>query len=318
MRVSNFFRESRTFAVRNQQLFDFIHTSSVALWNLRWQVQGFIGVQPDASAEEISGRFASGTNIRANNLKGTCTKTSWEDQLDQFAQVVSVNLIAMYEGWAEELMPKFGDSRLAGQVQWPSKGNYGRLSDGVSEALGRARSGGVSAEMKKAFFPVYSASREYSPVHLDPLLALYRYHKEIRNSLVHRGGVANDVAEDAWRSASTLTRADIGLRSSPYLTSVKDGMMVKMNIGQAIQLSDLLLRIVSTIDAELCFTDVSEQIFLDDWRGNEGLRQIRELPGDPIRKVRMLVRICRKAGYVSPADTDAIYTIGRRSGLIAY
>src|SRR6202035_4288104 len=107
-----FFTESRNFAARNQQLFDFIHTSSVALWNLRWQVQGFVGARPDASADELSGRFASGTDIRANNIKGTIINTSWEDQLDQFAQVVAVNLIAMYEGWAEELMSKFSQPNL--------------------------------------------------------------------------------------------------------------------------------------------------------------------------------------------------------------
>lgn len=314
----HFFKESRAFAARNGQLFDFIHTSSVALWNLRWQVQGFVGVRPDAGAEEISGRFSSGANIRANNLKGTCIETSWEDQLDQFAQIISANLIAMYEGWAEELMPKFGDPRLVSQVQWPSRGNYGRLSDGVREALKQARSGGVSAEMEKAFFPICSASRKYSLVHLDPLLAMYRYHKEVRNSLMHRGGVANDVAEDAWRNASTLTRADIGLRSSPYLTKLTDGMMIKTNIGEAIQLSDVLLRIVSTIDAELCFTDFAEQAFLGDWRAIERLREFRELPADPVRKSRKLISICRKAGYVKPADTDAIYTIGRRAGIIAY
>jgi hypothetical protein len=313
-----FFRESRDFTARNQQLFDFIHTSSVALWNLRWQVQGFVGARPDASEKELSGRFASGTSIRANNLKGTIIDTSWEDQLDQFAQVVSVNLIAMYEGWAEELMSKFNQPNLARRVQWPSNGKYGNVRDGVSEAINQARSGGVSTEMMKAFYPVYSANRKYSLTHLDPLLALYRYHKEIRNSMMHRGGIADTVAESAWRQASMLTRSDVGLESSPNLSPITVGQVVKMNIDQAIQLSDVLLRIVATIDAELCFTNYAEKTFVDGWKKNQRLRDIREVPGDPLKKERALASHSRKAGFVTPADTEAIYTIARRERLLAY
>jgi hypothetical protein len=311
----NFFNETRSFAFRNRQLFDFVHTSSVALWNLRWQVQGYVGARPQATADEISAGFAGGTNIRANNLKGTCVEAPWEDQLSQFAQIISANLIAMYEGWAEELMSKFDIPGLTNQVQWPSKGSYGQKRDGVSEALASARSAGVSEDMKRAFFPIYSANRKYSLAHLDALLTLYRYHKEIRNSFMHRGGVANDAAEAAWYRACTLTRADIGLRSSPYLTRMAEGVSIKTNIFEAIQLSDVLLRIVTTIDAELCFSNPAEKEFINSWRGIEKLKT-RFFPGDEPRKASRMVSACRKAGYVKPEDTEAIYQIGRRAGLV--
>jgi hypothetical protein len=313
-----FFKESRAFAARNTQLFSFISTASVALWNLRWQVQGYVDVRPAANAKELSDRFASGTDIQANNLKGTCIDTPWEDQLGQFAQIVSANLIAMYEGWAEELMPKFGDPRLAAQVQWPSRGQYGRKAEGINEAITQVRSSGVSTEMNKAFFPVYSANRKYSPARLDSWLALYRYHKEVRNSLMHRGGIANDWAESAWCNASTLTRADIGLRSSPHLTKITEGAMVGTDIHEAIQLSDVLLRIVCTIDAELCFTDLAEHTFLNDCKHIEKVQEFRELPSDPARKARRINSLCVSAEYPSPADTESVYELGRRAGIIAY
>jgi hypothetical protein len=314
--MANFYRESASFTLRNAQLFDFVQTSSVALWNLRWQVQGFAAVRPETTVEELSDRFASGSNIRANNLKGACIETPWEDQLDQFAQIVSANLIAMYEGWAEELMPKFGNRQLIKQVQFPSRGRYGNARDGVGEAIAHARSIGISDEMKRAFYPRYSAHRKYSLNHLDSLLALYRYHKEIRNSWMHRGGIADNLAEDAWRNASTLARSDIGGRSSPALIRLTDGMMVKTNIFEAIQLSDVLLRIVYTLDAELCFTDLAEQTFLTGWQANANARNLRELPANPIKRARRLASICRKAGFVTPSDTEAIYQLGSRAGLI--
>lgn len=314
--MANFFSESKAFSDRNRQLFNFIHTSSVALWNLRWQVQGFMGVRPEATAEELTARFASGTNIRANNLKGACIDITWEDQLNQFAQIVSSNLIAMYEGWAEELMPKFGAPQLTAHVQWPSQGRYGNTGKGVGEALAQARASGTSTAMKSAFFPVYSASRKYSPAHLDAMLAMYRYHKEIRNSLMHRGGTANDKAEAAWRNASTLTRSDIGGRSSPALTQQTEGMMVRTNIGEAIQLSDILYRLVSTIDAELCYTSLAEQDFLSAWRNNpEWGQKFRQLPGDPVKRSKRIVVLCHSCGYATPADTEPIYQLGKSAGV---
>jgi hypothetical protein len=314
--VSMFFQESTDFAARNSQLFDFVHTSSAALWNLRWQVQGFVAVAPQASKQELSDRFTSGTGIAANNLRGTCIGTPWEDQLGQFAQIVTTNLIAMYESWADQLMLKFGGKALVKQVQFPSKGTYGQTEEGVRDALATARAAGISSDMEKAFHPVYSGQQKYSLAHLDALLALYRYHKEIRNAYMHGGGTAKPNTVRAWTHASTLKAADIGSRSAPTVSHVVKDAKVKTDIREAIQLSDILLRIVRTIDAELCFTDLAERNFLAGWKANESIRQHRALPGDPTRRDKRLAQLCRKAGYVSPADTSAVHQIALRAGLI--
>jgi hypothetical protein len=245
-----------------------------------------------------------------------CVDTTWEDQLGYFAQIVSANLIATYEGWAEELMPKFGARQFINEVQFPSQGWHGRRSRGVNEAINDARSHGISSDMKNAFYPVYTASRKYNLGNLDALLAIYRYHKEIRNSLMHRGGIADLKAQNAWTEAATLTRADTGLRTSPALTRVIDGVPVKTNISEAIQLSDSLLRIVCTIDAELCFTEVAEEIFVSRWRQSEPARRSTFLPADRKLRDKRLGGICRSLGYVSPDDPEAVYQMGRRAALV--
>ncbi|MGW4905419.1 hypothetical protein [Streptomyces sp. NPDC004270] len=311
-----FYAQSNDFAARNSQLFDFIHTSSAALWNLRWQVQGFVQVRPEASSGELSDRFTSGTDIRANNLKGTCIDTSWEDQLGQFAQIISTNLIAMYEGWAEEVTGILGHKSLAKSIQFPSKGTYGRTDDGAREAIVKIKRNGISGDMEKAFHPAYSKQQKYSFVNLDSLLALYRYHKETRNAVMHRGGVADQRTETAWRHASTISQTDIGGRSAPILSPVADGYPVKIDIRAAIQLSDVLLRLVTTIDAELCFTELAEKMFVTGWKSNENSLARRELPGDPTRREKRLAQIARKAGYVNPSDVEAVRSIGLRAGLL--
>jgi hypothetical protein len=313
----HFFKASRVFAERHTELFEFIDTASVALWNLRWQVQGFIGVRPDATVEEISGRFSSGTNIRAYRLRNSCIETTWPEQLGQFAQIVSANLIALFEGWAEELMPQFGGSDTAKQVQFPSRGSFGQRGNGISEALSTARATGISTDIEKAFYSVYSSNRKVSTAHLDAQLALYRYHKEVRNSFMHRGGIADARAEAAWRNASTLSRADVGMRSTPEVTPAINGSAIDVTFGQAIQLSDVLLRIVGTVDAELCRTEIAARAFMRDLEKlNRG--SFRELPGDANKRSRKLGRACTALGYLKPADVEAVYALGRRSGVIAY
>ncbi|MFJ1971859.1 hypothetical protein ACIO93_24630 [Streptomyces sp. NPDC087903] len=312
-----FFSESKSFGSRVLQLFNFIHPASVALWNLRWQVQGFVEAAPLATDAEISGRFSGGSGIKANNLKAIFTKTSWDDQLGQFSQIVGSNMIALFEGWAEELLPKFGPARLAKSVQFPSRGTFGNTSSkGVRDALQDIHAAGLSAEMKAAFYPVYSASAKYSLIQLDPLLALYRYHKEVRNSFMHRGGVADSKAEAAWLAASNLTRSDIGGKSTPYLTPIIDGQPIAYPIKEAIQLADVIIRIVHTIDAELSYTNQAELYFIDAWKAKNGALRLQDLPGDSSRREKRIAQICRKVGFVTPADLAAATGVAKRAGLL--
>ena len=42
------------------QLSDFISPTIVAMWNLRWQVRGFVSEHPEATQSEVSLRFSLG------------------------------------------------------------------------------------------------------------------------------------------------------------------------------------------------------------------------------------------------------------------
>ncbi|TKG60253.1 hypothetical protein FCN18_35815 [Prauserella endophytica] len=58
--MAMFFKESFDFADRNSKLFDFTHTASAALWNLRWQVQGYVTVSPEATKQRGPHRIRCG------------------------------------------------------------------------------------------------------------------------------------------------------------------------------------------------------------------------------------------------------------------
>jgi hypothetical protein len=317
LKMALFFKESARFADRNGKFFDFVETSSAALWNLRWQVQGFVSAVPSATSADLSNRFTTGSGITANNLKATCLDTTWDDQLGQFSQLVVSTLVSMFESWAEDVMPRFGSKDLVKWVQFPSKGNYGQRRNGVREALHKSQANGISTEMRDAFYPAYSRTSKYNPQQLDALLVVYRYHKEIRNAFMHRGGVANADNKEAWRQASQISQSDLGGKIGPKVSEPTLGEALKVDLKESIQLADILLRIITTIDSELCYTKVAEEIFVQDWISSRRSPIRISLSNDPVKRSKRLTGACKKAGYVEPADIDAIRKIGIRAGLVS-
>ena len=67
-----FFPCTRDAAHRITSLFDFVWPTAAALWNLRWQVQGFLNEVPNATEQELHQRFMSGSRIQWTNLRRAC------------------------------------------------------------------------------------------------------------------------------------------------------------------------------------------------------------------------------------------------------
>lgn len=91
------FRASRDAHKSITRLFDFVHPTAISLWNLRWQVQGYLKNVPDADARTLEARFASGSGIGAGSLKRATVETTWDEQLENFASFILANTIAIFE-----------------------------------------------------------------------------------------------------------------------------------------------------------------------------------------------------------------------------
>lgn len=85
------------------KLFDFVGPTTIALWNLRWQVQGFLTEVPSATSDDLSNRFALGSGLRGGEIKRACVEIDWESQLEQFARFVLVNTIAAFEDFTARI-----------------------------------------------------------------------------------------------------------------------------------------------------------------------------------------------------------------------
>jgi hypothetical protein len=59
-----FFPATREAIDQMTALFDFAWPTAAALWNLRWQVHGFITEVPDATSEDLKKRFVLAVVLR--------------------------------------------------------------------------------------------------------------------------------------------------------------------------------------------------------------------------------------------------------------
>jgi hypothetical protein len=79
-RVRFFFASSTTFHRQLTGLYDVINPTAAAMWNLRWQVRGYVEERNDVGKDELHGRFVAGSGIGSANLRRHCVEGTWEAQ----------------------------------------------------------------------------------------------------------------------------------------------------------------------------------------------------------------------------------------------
>ena len=117
-----FFPASRQAINQITSLFEFVWPTAAALWNLRWQVQGFIAEVPNTTVDQLKQRFLFGSKIENVDLKRTVTDYTWDDQTAIFASFVLTNAFAIYEQWADEILHSLGERAGSGKkLQFPDR-----------------------------------------------------------------------------------------------------------------------------------------------------------------------------------------------------
>jgi hypothetical protein len=179
-----FFASSQAFHVQLTGLYDLINPTAAAMWNLRWQVKGYVDERPDADKRELHGRFVAGSGIGSANLRRHCVERTWEDQIGELALLGLFGAIGLYEGWIAAL--EVGTDEQRKRLQFPSRGVAGRAALGVVDTIS-ALQANPSPLLERAYGPNLRASRRYIPNRIDDMLLCYRCFKEIRNVSAHAG-----------------------------------------------------------------------------------------------------------------------------------
>lgn len=232
------------------QLSDFISPTIVAMWNLRWQVQGFVAAYPEAKQSDIVQRFALGSKTKGNEIKRACIDNSWDEQKSRFASIFLTNTISIFEDFAENLtsLTLTGDAqrRAYKALQYPVAPTGRNYTNAYAEL------GNTIPELAGVFSSPANASRWYSGAKIQELLLCYRVFKEIRNALSHNGGKASQALLDAHqRFVPVATTSDLGVREVPIYTPPVLNQTVELDLRGIYGFSDIVLRIIATYDVDL-------------------------------------------------------------------
>lgn len=307
--ASNSFRQSHV------ELYDFALPAAAAMWNLRWQVRGYLETKPDVSATELSHRFVFGSGLNYRNLRAPFENTTWANQQDQFARFLLTNLVSLFEGYVAELEVVYQTPGLAKQLQFPSAGATSRRTPGICDALTELTQR-KSAAMEASFASALAKQPRFMGDHLDALMIMYRYFKEVRNAFAHRNGIAEPYMEGTYKAVTELSSWPLRPDLAAEVPPIVGGERVTITWRNMQSFSELLLVVVTTVDTILASTPTAEAIFLDTWRAKHGTRFIKgNLPSDEGKRGRRLQNLIVALGLPRPDDPERLFALLRRHRL---
>ncbi|MDR0533921.1 MAG: hypothetical protein LBH01_08200 [Verrucomicrobiales bacterium] len=313
---SYFFNSTRNAHKSITDLYDFVWPTAAAMWNLRWQVVGYLQIVPHATVKQLDSRFTEGTNITGVNYTRSCIEHTWDQQKEIFAKIILINVIAIYEGWLEEVLTNL-DSKikhLVKALQFPEGSNGNTKTKGIRTGINELTS--VESDvLKKNFYSTFCNDRRYALAKLDAILLCYRFFKELRNCDMHGGGIAGQKLVDAYKNFLPIaTTSDLGVKEIPKHHQVVLGSKIKVNLRGVVGFSDIILRLITTLDAELSRSKGAEKEFIKSWQ------QIHSkpitLPNDKKRRKNRIIRMVKKVGYPEPKMPEELEDWLKKMGLV--
>ena len=301
-----FFQQSKLFEAQITELFDNFWPMVTALKTLRWQVNGYYHQNGIQSNDRLNKKFIEEED-KANrpNLYRACLEKSWEDWEGYLAGSLLTNMLALYEGWLEMIIPKLSiPSERVKCFQYPTD---------CSRALARIQRGG-NTTIIDAFYDVYkNNNKQYNLTHLDNYLKLFRYFKNCRNCIIHNGYVSNQELVDAYSSVSTFTETDIDVEEVPKMDAVTTLYTpFKLYLRGVVGFSQILLKMMYTLDVEFIKARNNEVLLI------ESVKEHNQCPlcpsANPSKRKRIVLGVFRRAGFLNPiysSDLSVVLTNNR-------
>jgi len=240
--------------------FDFAWSAAASLWSTSYALDGFLRFHPMATNEDIEARFVTGTpyKMKGGNLRSFLVPDAKKNIDSDLAALLLMSTCSLFEGWISaavaEIAPNLSDKDRDGiekGLQFPTTIRKG-IASGVSVYLPLAV-GEISNDMMDTFCAALSEKDKYAKMNVEQHLVAYRAFKEARNALVHRGGIANKKTENAIAEYQQRVpdAASLGVKRRPSIRPTQDGQKVHVTVEDVVGFSDVVIRLITTYDAEL-------------------------------------------------------------------
>jgi hypothetical protein len=251
-----FFDESNQLHNEIISLHDFVLPAASAIWNFREIIQSEIRADRLVSVKELSDKYNTAPRTRGStNLITPFCDISWDEQREKLAEIALVNIIAIYEIWCDEICEAFGLGDLAIKLQFPTNGTATKgVRSAITELIGSGKSW-----ITDSIYPSMKATKKYSFASLDNLLKCFRYFKELRNCYMHRGRKCDGkLFGSQSQFIPVANKADLGMKFVPEYCTYNIGDDIHLSLHGVLGFTEVILRIVSTIDAEICQSKYGE------------------------------------------------------------
>lgn len=269
-------------------------------------------------------RFLAGSSLTKGDFLQLAAPDSFADDLAVLVRMSLMTNISLFEGWQDAISEEYGLSNNYKQaLEWPSQSSYQRLKSngqskgpGCTDVLARLRNGEPSALMVNSFGPALTGAAVYSLNNLDDFYICFRAWKEARNCITHGGGRANSrFIADAQRLTGIAARGLPPLKWFPALPPLAEGEFIDIPFKDMLAFSEVLRRIVCTVDAELAQTKRGERVFLKRFVADRRHKKY-EVPFEKARRHKVISEICRRINFPPPAqlaeiDEAVTATMGR-------
>ena len=316
----HYFDATRNMCEELTEIFDFVWPTAAGMWNLRWQVQGYVSANPEATTKELEGRFIAGSKIHGANLQRACIEHDWEIQQEQFAKFLVTNLCALYEAWIKQIMESLDidDENISKQLQYPTTINPNGVRKGVWNAIDSLTS--TRSAFLTGFYSVLVSHPKNSKDKIDNILKCYRFFKESRNCLIHHGGIATEHLMNVYTEfLSVATPEQLGVKEVPAHYPVVAGQPIRLNLRGVVGLGNIILKIITTLDAELSQSVHAELEFEKRWRNKHTNKPTLKTANSPEKlnaRERQIKRLVSGLGFPSPQEANETEIFLRSKGLI--
>ena len=220
-----------------------------ALWNFRKTIAGEYAENESVSLEHLKEKYNDAPGARRSaNLRLAFIDTSWEEQLKSVSELYLIGIISTYEYWTERLTSEMDEPSLYIKLQFPSNSTR---TNGVGFALNEMN-GTESDPIRDEVYPSLVRSSKYSIQSLEALLKCFRYFKELRNCLLHRGKLCDGKLYGAQSEfLPYANEGALGMKFVPDFQRFQVGDTVSLSFNGVLGFTEVILRIVATVDAEV-------------------------------------------------------------------
>lgn len=300
-----YFEESNDLHNAIIALHDFVLPMATAMWHFRQVIDEELKSDAPPTAAQLAGKYNVAPNTRGTtNLIFPFSEITWEEQRQRIAELALVNIIAIYEIWCDEICTKLGRSDLAIRLQFPTNAAGTKGVKSVVEELVVTE----SLPLKGAIYPALTSSKKYSMASIDALLTCFRYFKELRNTFMHRSRLCDGKLFGAQSAfLANASTSSLGMDFVPEHATFSIGDEVSLSLHGVLGFTDVILRIVTTIDAELSRSLPAEA---------EIIRRIKSAKKTPIKRSDSLRQVLHTFGIQGVSITTDFSSLMKSNGVL--